>query len=88
MRFAICAVLVAVLLAATPTVGGQEPGWSGAVLPIDPEAQQIRQQPILERPNRPGHVYGNTVRRIYYRGNPLPLPRDFAGATVVMFGRR
>ena len=30
-------------------------------------AEQIRQMPLLERPNRPGHFYGNTVRRIYYR---------------------
>ena len=29
--------------------------------------QQIRQMPLLARPNRPGHFYGNTVRRIYYR---------------------
>ncbi len=26
--------------------------------------QAIRQTPILERPNRPGHFYGNTVRRL------------------------
>lgn len=29
--------------------------------------QQIRSMPILERPNRFGHFYGNTVRRRYYR---------------------
>lgn len=29
-------------------------GWS---------RQEIRSMPILERPNRPGHFYGNTVRR-------------------------
>ena len=27
--------------------------------------QSIRDMPLLERPNRPGHFYGNTVRRIY-----------------------
>ncbi len=26
--------------------------------------QTIRQTPILERPSRPGHFYGNTVRRL------------------------
>jgi len=26
--------------------------------------QAIRQTPILERPSRPGHFYGNTVRRL------------------------
>ncbi|MDO4571109.1 MAG: hypothetical protein Q4D38_12040 [Planctomycetia bacterium] len=25
--------------------------------------QEIRSMPILQRPNRPGHFYGNTVRR-------------------------
>lgn len=25
--------------------------------------QEIRSMPILERPNRPGHFYGNSVRR-------------------------
>ncbi|MDO4630466.1 MAG: hypothetical protein Q4C70_14905 [Planctomycetia bacterium] len=29
--------------------------------------QEIRNMPILERPNRPGHIYGNTVRRRYNR---------------------
>lgn len=25
--------------------------------------REIRQMPIMERPSRPGHFYGNTVRR-------------------------
>jgi hypothetical protein len=29
--------------------------------------QAIRDMPLLERPNRPGHFYGNTVRRIHDR---------------------
>lgn len=29
--------------------------------------QTIRNTPLLERPNRPGHFYGNTVRRINER---------------------
>ena len=29
--------------------------------------QAIKQMPILERPSRPGHVYGNAVRRRYSR---------------------
>lgn len=27
--------------------------------------EAIRQMPLLERPDRPGHVYGNTVRRMH-----------------------
>ncbi len=29
--------------------------------------EAIRSMPLLERPNRFGHIYGNTVRRIYHR---------------------
>jgi len=29
--------------------------------------QAIRATPLLERPNRPGHFYGNTVRRVNER---------------------
>ncbi len=31
--------------------------------------QAIRSTPILLRPSRPGHFYGNTVRRRYYRSH-------------------
>lgn len=30
--------------------------------------REIRSMPILERPSRPGHFYGNTVRRNATRG--------------------
>ena len=30
------------------------------------QRQAIRSMPLLSRPNRPGHVYGNNVRRIYH----------------------
>lgn len=63
-----------ILVAGSRAANAQETGWSTAVLPTSPEAQQIRQQGILDRPNRPGHVFGNTVRRMYYRGHPLPMP--------------
>jgi len=29
--------------------------------------EAIRQMPILQRPDRPGHFYGNAVRRRYRR---------------------
>ena len=31
--------------------------------------QEIKSMDILERPNRPGHFYGNTVRRLNGRKN-------------------
>ena len=29
----------------------------------------IKSMPIMQRPNRIGHFYGNSVRRVYYRTN-------------------
>jgi hypothetical protein len=29
------------------------------------QREAIRQLPLLQRPNRPGHFYGNTVRRLH-----------------------
>ncbi len=48
--------------------------------------EQIRSLPILERPNRFGHFYGNTVRRRYYRHHgysfsPSAQQESRAGAT-------
>ena len=31
--------------------------------------REIRSMPITERPSRPGHFYGNAVRRNYYRNS-------------------
>lgn len=59
----------------------QEPGWSGPVIARGPQRAAIEATPILERPYRPGHFYGNTVRRRHYRGTALPIPRDIAGGT-------
>jgi hypothetical protein len=33
---------------------------------------EIRQMPILERPGRPGHFYGNAVRRSATRKGAIP----------------
>lgn len=84
-RLAICSALTALLLTTAATAN--ETQWSGAINPLSPEAQEIRRKPILERPDRPGHIYGNTVRRMHRRGNPLPLQRDFSKAAGVWWGR-
>jgi hypothetical protein len=63
MRFAVStlAVLIAVLaiFAAAPTSAfGRNPTH------LTPD--QIKSMPITERPNRPGHFYGNTVRFFHH----------------------
>jgi hypothetical protein len=58
------------------------------VLAQGEQQRLIDATPILERPYRPFHFYGNTVRRQYYRGTPLPAPRDFVdGAAALLFQR-
>jgi hypothetical protein len=65
MRFALSffAVLIAVvaIFASAPTSAfGRNP--------TNLSPQQIKSMPITERPNRPGHVYGNTVRFFHHIG--------------------
>ena len=45
----------------------QEPGWSGRVIVTGQARTQIQATPVVYRPNRPLHFYGNTVRRRHYR---------------------
>jgi hypothetical protein len=53
VRYAILAALVVVPFAAV----------SSASAATNLSRREIRQMPILERPSRPGHFYGNSVRR-------------------------
>jgi hypothetical protein len=63
------------LLTAVLGLGGLAScAWSAETIRIPDDSQQraalrqtIRSTPLLERPNRPGHFYGNTVRRINER---------------------
>jgi hypothetical protein len=65
-----------------------EPGWARPVFPTSDQQAQIEATPIHLRPYRPLHFYGNTVRRQYYRGTPIPLPRDAVNASAAALGRR
>lgn len=53
----------------------QESSPSNAVVTRALTRQQIRSMHILDRPNRPGHFYGNAVRRRYYGGTTLRFRR-------------
>lgn len=66
----------------------QEPGWTGRVIKPTSQRAAIEATPILQRPYRPLHVYGNTVRRMHYRGRALPRATDVAkGAWAWVFRR-
>ncbi len=67
---------------------GQQPEWTGRVLKVGIDRQYTDSIDILERPYRPFHFYGNTVRRMHYRGFPLPLPVDFFMSGYAMLYER
>jgi len=50
-----------------------EPGWYPYVIARGADRAIIESTPIEFRPYRPFHFYGNSVRRSYYRGSPLPF---------------
>ena len=86
MKFKILAVSVLAALSCASSASAWEPGWWGVVIAKGDDKARIEATPILQRPYRPFHFYGNTVRRQYYRGHAALLPRDVvhgAGALVL-----
>lgn len=67
---------LAILSGMAVTARGTEPGWTGSVIKRGADRAAMDALPITERPYRPLHFYGNTVRRLHYRGQALPAPRD------------
>ena len=72
MRKHVLALAVLGSLLFTFAAHGGEPGWEGGVIRFGAERQKIQNTHILHRPYRPFHIYGNTVRRLYYHGRILP----------------
>lgn len=66
----LCATLIGGRLTAA------EPGWSPVIVARGDYRAALQSLPIEQRPYRPLHFYGNTVRRMHYRGTPLPLVRS------------
>ncbi len=48
------------------------PSWSRQIIPTGQDRVIVKSTPVEMRPNRPLHIYGNTVRRRYNRNTPLP----------------
>lgn len=65
--------------------GSGEPDWTSGIIKTGDERDALRSVPVTDRPYRPLHFYGNTVRRLHYRGTAMPAPRDVvqAGAASV-----
>jgi hypothetical protein len=57
----------------------------GPIIAFGAQRQQIAATPVLERPYRPLHFYGNTARRRHYHGSALPASGDLTrGASSVV----
>lgn len=74
-RLAIIVVPVILLLAVTNASGEAPTGWSPVVLPTGEYRATIQAMPIVQRPGRPLHVYGNTVRYRHQRTTGLQTGR-------------
>jgi hypothetical protein len=68
-------ILVAAVLAAVAAVAAAPAAaaeFDPRVVTFGSERDQIKSTPIEKRPNRPLHVYGNTVRRRHSRSPSSP----------------
>ena len=77
--------VIAGLLFLATTADAQEPSWSGPVFARGHLREQIESTPISHRSYRPFHFYGNTIRRMHYRGTFLPSTRDIVEGGSVLF---
>ena len=68
--------------------GGAEPHWSAPVIARGEVRDRIESTPMVARPYRPLHFYGNTVRRLHYRGDLLPRTQDIRNGWLALTRRR
>lgn len=66
----------------------QETRGQGPVIATGELRQQISATPIVARPNRPLHVYGNTVRRRHHRSVSAPTGGEVVRGSRAGTGRR
>ena len=86
MRYFLGALVAASAIAFSSTSLAQEPGWTGQVI-VPPEQRAVLEStPIIHRPYRPLHFYGNTVRRLHYHGRFWPSPQEMR-RTAELLGR-
>lgn len=69
--FVFVAVTAAAFLPVSPADASGS-GFDPRIIAFGETRQQIQNTPLLERPYRPLHVYGNTARRRHNRGTAAP----------------
>lgn len=62
----------------------QATGWTANPLILGEERKIVKSKPIVERPNRLLHFYGNTVRFIHYRNLAKQPVHTVAARPVVV----
>ncbi len=67
---------IAIMALRATTALADEPRWASEVMVNESVRTRVEATPVVERPYRPFHFYGNTVRRMHYRGTPVPSPSD------------
>jgi hypothetical protein len=72
MRSAPLLIILGALLVTGPTAGGAGNGFDPRPIVVGQARQEIKRLPIEQRPNRPLHVYGNSVRRQHHRATTRP----------------
>jgi hypothetical protein len=76
MKTWMLALAMTVVFWAAASQDAQATDVANSVAARDAYRANIRSQHILDRPYRPGHFYGNTVRRRHHRGTTVSMPRD------------
>ena len=71
MRTVVLAALLAAAVAPAP-VEAAGTGFDPRVVTFGESRDQIKSTPITQRPYRPLHVYGNSVRRRHQRSSTAP----------------
>ena len=81
-------IILLLTLSCTSFVQAAEPTWTGPIVKRGSDRAVTQRKPIEQRPYRPLHFYGNTRRRIHYRGQLLPRPHDVQyGAKAFILNR-
>ncbi len=84
-------ILLPLCLTTTVPNAAASNGWSPIIVPTGAYRDQIKAMPIHQRPGRPLHVYGNTIRLIEhsrrYGGPSRPLRQIFFGSPTLRVRR-
>lgn len=72
MRTIVIAAVASAALVPILPANAATSGFDPRIVTFGESREQIQNTPILQRPNRPLHVYGNTVRRRHSRGGETP----------------